>query len=220
MLRSLPPRAWILAAAFSCCCHALNAAETPNSHGWPQAAGPAGTWRVHDASAPIRWSVTRNQNIVWRCALPNGGQSGIAVWGDRLFLTTFDSLQPGEKFSGNILGHCVDANSGKMLWSVKLSGPTPSPVLYAYSDSTSPTPVTDGKYVWFFNNSGEMGCWNFEGREIWRRSFEPWGKPYPFNKQHEPMLFEGVLVNVEPPAGNPQEKFGWNYLCGIDAHTG
>jgi hypothetical protein len=65
-----------------------------------------------------------------------------------------------------------------------------------------------------------MGCWDFEGREIWRRSFQPWGKPYPFNKQHEPMLFEGVLVNVEPPAGNPQEKFGWNYLCGIDARTG
>ena len=220
MLRSLHQRASIFAAAFSCCCLALTAAETANSRGWPQAAGPDGTWSLRGEPAPTNWSVTRNQNIVWRCALPNGGQGGIAVWGDRLFLTTFDSLQPGEKFSGNILGHCVDANAGKILWSVKLSGPTPSPVLYAYSDSTSPTPVTDGKHVWFINNSGEMGCWDFEGHEIWRRSFEPWGKPYPFNKQHEPMLFEGVLVNVEPPAGNPHEKFGWNYLSGIDARTG
>jgi hypothetical protein len=220
MLRSIHQRASIFAAAFSCCCIALTAAETANSRGWPQAAGPDGTWSLRGEPAPTNWSVTRDQNIVWRCALPNGGQSGLAVWGDRLFLTTFDSLQPGEKFSGNILGHCVDANSGKILWSVKLSGPTPSPVLYAYSDSTSPTPVTDGKHVWFINNSGEMGCWDFEGHEIWRRSFEPWGKPYPFNKQHEPMLFEGVLVNVEPPAGNPHEKFGWNYLSGIDARTG
>jgi len=220
MLRSIHQRAWIFAAALLCCCVSLPAAETANGRGWPQAAGPDGTWRVRDESAPTSWSVTLNQNIVWRCPLPNGGQSGIAVWGDRLFLTTFDSLQPEEKFSGRILGHCVDANSGKILWSVKLSGPTPSPVLYAYSDSTSPTPVTDGKHVWFINNSGEMGCWDFEGREIWRRSFQPWGKPYPFNKQHEPMLFEGVLVNVEPPAGNPSDRFGWNYLSGIDACTG
>jgi hypothetical protein len=222
MLRPVRQRACILAGALSCSfsCFAVSAAETANGRGWPQAAGPDGTWRVRGDSAPTSWSVTRNQNIVWRCPLPNGGQSGIAVWGDRLFLTTFDSLQPGEKFSGSILGHCVDAHSGKILWSVKLSGPTPSPVLYAYSDSTSPTPVTDGKHVWFTNNSGEMGCWDFEGREIWRRSFEPWGKPYPFNKQHEPMLFDGVIVNVEPPAGNPREKFGWNYLSGIDAHTG
>ena len=34
-------------------------------------------------------------------------------------------------------------------------------MMYAYSDSTSWTPVTDGKHVWFFNCSGEMGCWDF-----------------------------------------------------------
>ena len=220
MLRLVHQHALILAAALSCCCSAGLGANTGESRGWPQAAGPDGTWRVSGQTAPTSWSVTRNENILWRCALPNGGQSGIAVWGDRAFLTTFDSLQPGEKFSGSILGHCVNTESGELLWSVKLSGPTPSPVLYAYSDSTSPTPVTDGEHVWFTNNSGEMGCWDFEGREIWRRPFEPWGKPYPFNKQHEPMLLDGVLVNVEPPAGNPQEKFGWNYLSGIDARTG
>ncbi|MDP9170366.1 MAG: hypothetical protein M3N54_07095, partial [Acidobacteriota bacterium] len=52
---------------------------------WPQAAGPNGTWSVADAKAPVSWSVARKQNILWRAALPNGGQSGIAVWGDRLF---------------------------------------------------------------------------------------------------------------------------------------
>lgn len=208
------------AALLSCLSGALFAVEPDAARGWPQAAGPAGNWSITGPIAPVQWSVTRDENIIWRCPLPNGGQSGIAVWGERIFLTTFDALQEGEKFSGRILGHCVNAQSGKILWSVKLSGPTPSPVLYAYSDATSPTPVTDGKFVWFTNNSGEMGCWDFEGREVWRRSFEPWGKPYPFNKQHEPMLFGGVIINVEPPDGNPKERFGWNYLRGIDAQTG
>jgi hypothetical protein len=55
-------------------------------------------------------------------------------------------------------------------------------MMYAYSDSTSPTPVTDGKSVCFTNASGRIGCWDFEGKKIWERRFEPWGKPYPFRE--------------------------------------
>ncbi len=188
---------------------------------WPQAAGPDGSWSIHGPEAPLAWSVSRDQNILWRAPLPNGGQSGIAVWGDRLFLTTFDRYKEGDpKFSGDILGHCLDAKNGKILWSVKLHGPTPSPMLYAYSDSTSPTPMTDGKHVWFINNSGEMGCWDYAGNEVWRRSYTPWGEPYPFNKQHEPMLIGDTIINVEPADETSPEKSGWNYLRGVDKLTG
>ena len=183
---------------------------------WPQAAGPNGTWNVPDAKPPIEWSVAANKNILWRAPLPNGGQSGIAVWGDRLFLTTFEPYKPGApKTSATILGHAIDAKTGKILWSVKLEGSVPSPMMYAYSDSTSPTPVTDGKYVWFTNASGIMGCYDFNGKEIWTRIWKPWGEPYPFNKQHEPILYRDTILNVEP-ATRP----GWNYIYGIDKNTG
>lgn len=188
---------------------------------WPQAAGPDGSWSIHGPEAPLAWSVSRDQNILWRAPLPNGGQSGIAVWGDRLFLTTFDQFKEADpKFSGDILGHCLDAKNGKILWSVKLHGPTPSPMLYAYSDSTSPTPMTDGEHVWFINNSGEMGCWDYAGNEVWRRSYTPWGEPYPFNKQHEPMLIGDTIINVEPADETSPQKSGWNYLRGVDKLTG
>ncbi len=77
---------------------------------WPQAAGPEGNWRAR-GEAPVSWSVSLDQNIAWRTALPNGGQSGTSrCWGDRLFLTTFDEFHAGDsKFSGSILGHCLDA---------------------------------------------------------------------------------------------------------------
>jgi hypothetical protein len=185
---------------------------------WPQAGGPDGTWRLNINDAPSSWSVTLNQNIVWKTTLPNAGQSGIAVWGDRLFLTTFD--QGETKTSGAILGLCVDAKTGKILWTAKLNGPTKSPMMYAYSDSTSPTPVTDGKLVVFTDSSGEMAAFNFEGKEQWRRSYLPWGEPYPFNKQHEPILYGNTVLNVEPLDGNPADKSGWNFLRGIDLETG
>ncbi|MEZ5363576.1 MAG: hypothetical protein R2748_14845 [Bryobacterales bacterium] len=44
--------------------------------------------------------------------------------------------------------------------------------------------------------------------------------PYPFNKQHEPILYQNQVLNVEPLDGNPEDKLGWNYLRGIDIHTG
>jgi hypothetical protein len=92
--------------------------------------------------------------------------------------------------------------------------------MYAYSDSTSPTPITDGKYVWFFNASGSMGCWDFDGKEIWQRSHRVIGPPYPFNKQHEPILFGDTLMNVEPLEKDAPDKKDWNYLRGIDKATG
>lgn len=196
-------------------------APAPSLADWPQAAGPDGNWQIYGPAAEVKWSVTRDDNIRWRTALPNGGQSGIAIAAGRLFLTTFDVFKPGDSlFSGSILGHCLDSKTGKLLWSVKLHGPTESLVLYAYSDSTSPTPICDGEHVWFTNNSGEMGCWDLDGKEVWRRSFTPWGKPYPFNKQHEPMLVGDSIINVEPADETPPEKSGWNYLRGIDKLTG
>ena len=73
-------------------------------------------WRVRAAHAPVEWSVSLNHNILWRTPLPNGGQSRIAVWGDRLFPTTFDDYRVGDpKFSASIQGHCLDARTGKLL---------------------------------------------------------------------------------------------------------
>lgn len=98
---------------------------------WPQAAGPNNTWRFAAADAPAAWSVTLDQNIVWRTTLPEAGQSGIAIWKDRLFFTTFAPYKPGDpKFSATILGHCADAKTGKLLWSVKLEGSVKSPMMY------------------------------------------------------------------------------------------
>jgi len=199
------------------------ALPTAKADNWPQAAGPEMTWRYDKGSAPAEWSVALNRNIAWRSTMPNGGQGGIIAWGNRLFLTTFEEYRDGDpKFSATILGHCLDARTGKILWSVKLTGENASPLMYAYSDSTSWTPVTDGKHVWFFNCSGEMGCWDFEGHEVWRRKFRAPGEP--FNKQHEPILFGNTIVSVEPLAPNEPgyraDRDKWHYLRGIDKATG
>ncbi len=51
---------------------------------WPQAAVPHATWIAPEACVAIECSAVRGENIRWKCALPNAGQGGIAVVGDRV----------------------------------------------------------------------------------------------------------------------------------------
>ena len=57
---------------------------------------------------------------VYRTPLSEAGQSGICLYGDRLFLTVHSRLQGpmngGFYFSGSIEGQCFDKTSGKLLW--------------------------------------------------------------------------------------------------------
>ncbi|MBL9189669.1 MAG: acetylxylan esterase [Opitutaceae bacterium] len=193
---------------------------------WPQAAGPNGNWAVTTPHAvPTRWSVERNENIRWRVTLPEAGQSGLAVWEDRLFLTTMKPIAAdAEKKTGSdIVLHCFHAATGAPLWQQELAGDPQAPGMYAFgfSDSSSPTPITDGKHVWFWNASGQMGCWTIEGEKVWTRRWTPTvGRP--FNKQYEPIKIGGTILNVEPrDSADPlREKDPWNYLRAFDAATG
>ncbi len=223
-MRTLIPYAVLLCL---CACHYEPAGlgDVARNTFWIQAAGPNGDWTKQSSidgfGAPTSWSVVRDENIRWRTPLPNAGQSGIVGDGAHLFLTTFAPGAGDERmYAAAIQGHAIDADSGEILWSVDLPGSTKSPMMYAYSDSTSPTPILWNEIVVFTNASGVMAAFDRTGAELWRREWTPWGKPFPFNKQHEPILHEGQILNLEPPDGAPEEKFGWNYLRGIDLYTG
>ena len=199
-------------------------AHTFPANTWPQAAGPNGTWMATGHDPAWQWSVTRNQNIVWRTTLPEEGQSGIAVWGNRLFLTTMKPLASANapKEGHDVVGYCLDAQTGKILWTADLPGTEDSVYAYGFSDSSTPSPITDGKHVWFFNCSGSVGCWDVKGKPVWLREWKPTGGR-PFNKQFEPMLIGDTLINMEPrDSDDPKRepKDAWNYLRGLDKLTG
>ena len=189
---------------------------------WPQAGGVDGSWSTRDR-APHNWSVSERKNIIWTTELPETGQSGIAKVGDYLFFTTMQPLKDkrSRKDGGNIVGHAANAKTGELLWTVDLPATEESPYAYGFSDSSTPTPVTDGKSVWFTNSSGHIACCTVKGEVVWRRTWQPTtGRP--FNKQFEPMLYKGVLLSVEPrDSSDPKRQTDpWNYLRGLDARTG
>ncbi len=191
---------------------------------WPQAGGADGDYSQRGERPPMRWSVTRGENIRWRTPLPESGQSGIAVWGDRLFLTTMKPLPHDARTrqGSDIVGYCLNASSGKILWSVELPGTEMCDYAYGFSDPSTPTPVTDGRHVWFVNSAGSMGCYDLEGQQVWFRRWQP-TTDRPFNKQFEPLLAGGVLLNCEPrEPGDPRRVATdpWNYVRALDPATG
>ena len=74
--------------------------------------------------------------------LPEEGQSGIAVWGDRVFLTTMKPLAPDatKKEGHEIVGYCLDSHTGKILGPFDLAGVEDGIYAYGFSDPTSASP--------------------------------------------------------------------------------
>lgn len=197
---------------------------------WPQAAGPNGKWVLSsEQSAPTSFSVTTGENIEWKTPLPEGGQSGIAVWEDRIFLTVMKPIQQApqkEDLMGtDILAICLDANSGEILWERPLAGSLPSEYMYGFSDSSTPSPLTDGQSVWFYNASGIISCFDMAGKLQWQHNWIPVSEldsiHFPFNKQFEPMIHEDIILNMEPYMKEDGIRtYGWNYLTALDKKTG
>jgi len=136
----------------------------------PSAERPVG-WRGdgggrYPAADPAgKWSAT--ENVLWKTEVGAGHSSPIVV-GSRVFITAEPDLLV-----------CLDAGTGKELWrkTHKLSdmpaewnarGPRQSE---RYGDTT-PTPVSDGKWVWVFFNTGIVACHDLEGKCRWKNWYD------------------------------------------------
>lgn len=206
---------------------------------WPEHRGPRGDYHLTTSTDyPTAWSVSADENIRWRAPLPETGQSGIAISGDKLFLTCFRKLTTEDISSqgtwvSETRGYCLAADSGKILWSCDLPGQRPNQVNGTFTDSTTPTPVTDGKHVWFVNAGGFMACHTMQGRRVWAKEFQVRTKHSA--KQFQPFLHHGNLYyammrDLKDPQRRTQtatdydknSKAGWPwmYVRYFDSLTG
>jgi outer membrane protein assembly factor BamB len=169
---------------------------------WPAWRGPFGTGVCLETNLPLRWST--NENVRWRTALPERGNSTPVIWGERVFVT-----QAVEKEHSRLL-MCFDSKTGKLLWK--------SGVTYTEKEPTHPTnpycsgsPVTDGQIVIAsFGSAGLYAC-DFSGKELWRRDF---GKQHHiWGNAASPVIYKELcFLNV-----GPGER---TFLVAVDKKTG
>lgn len=134
---------------------AVGAARAEN---WPQWRGANHDGISHDAQPPVRFG--KDENLAWRLNLPNRAGATPVVWDDKIFLTS-----PAED-DDTLLLICV-STAGRVLWKQDM-GKGNRNSRGTEGNSASPSPVTDGKHVWAFQGTGVLGCYDFQGNEIWK----------------------------------------------------
>jgi len=158
---------------------------------WPAWRGPYGTG-IPDTKdikePPLKW--TDKQNVRWRVALPDRGNSTPIVWGDRVFVT-----QAIEKENRRTL-MCFARADGKLIWQ--------SGVVYEAHEPTngqnpycSASPVTDGTRVFAYFASAGIYCYDLDGKEIWHRDL---GKADSWHGSgSSPVLYDDLcIINAGP----------------------
>jgi outer membrane protein assembly factor BamB len=143
--------AWILALGL------LAYASSVRADNWPQWRGPNIDGICHEKDLPIKWN--ESENVAWRTELPGQAGATPVVWGDRIFLTS-------ARDNGDLLLLCLDT-SGKILWEQGISSGNQA-VRKDEGNYASPSPCTDGKFVWTFMGTGELACFNVDGQPQWK----------------------------------------------------
>jgi len=144
--------------AFVCSLSALAALLTSPLHAanWPAWRGPDGDGVTPETQIPLTWNAT--ENVRWKVALPERGNSTPIVWGTRVFLT--------QAVGKRRTLMCLDRADGKTLWQ---QGPE-----WAEAERTHGTnpfcaasPVTDGERVIAWFGSAGLWCFDLAGKEQW-----------------------------------------------------
>ena len=144
----------------------LLAADSSN---WPQFRGPGGNG-LGDDKAAIPSEFGPNKNVIWKTALPSGHGSP-CVWGDRIFVTSFDS---GRKLLEVI---ATDAKDGRIAWRKAVDAPQIEKV-HDESNPASSTPATDGERVYVYFGSFGVLAYDFAGNVAWKHPMPVYGGPY------------------------------------------
>lgn len=150
----------VLLSQFVVCASLFSAAVTVQAGNWPAWRGPEASGISLEKNLPVKWSAT--ENVRWKVALPDRGNSSPIVWADRIFIT-----QAVEKENRRTV-MCFDRASGKLLWQQGVTYKEREESHEA-NPQCSASPVTDGERIIAFFGSAGISCYDFKGKELWHR---------------------------------------------------
>jgi outer membrane protein assembly factor BamB len=184
----------------------LTTCSTLQAANWPAWRGPTGQGFCEEKNLPLKWS--DKENVKWKVKLAHQGNSTPVVWGDRIFLTQ------ANKGGGQRSLLCFARADGKLLWQKDVAYPEKernwTPDWYANA-----SPVTDGERVVVSFASAGMYCFDFDGKEIWKRTdLGKW--EHQFGSGSSPVLYRDLAILW----CGPNEGKGRNFLLAVNKKTG
>jgi outer membrane protein assembly factor BamB len=155
---------WLLVAALSClnARTALAAEPRADEPRWPQFRGSEGLAVASPGPTyPINFGP--DAHVLWKTPLP-AGNSSPAVWGERIYLTAFDS---SKKLLETL---CVERRTGAILW--RRAAPTVAKMeasLHPANGPATPTPACDGNHVYVYFGSYGLIAYDLDGKQRWTK---------------------------------------------------
>ncbi len=192
---------------------AVAAKTSGSSSNWAQWRGPNGQGVSTDPNLPTEWSDAKN--VQWKAPIPGRGHSSPIIWGNRVFLTTAieGEVIPGQKAYVHILGKeefkhpdwvgsdrkhtfkllCLDADTGKTVWEQTPYEGAVFDHRHRKGSYASPTPLTDGRYIYAYFGSEGLYCYDFKGKQLWKANFG--GIPtLGMGVGTSPVLYDNLLI--------------------------
>jgi outer membrane protein assembly factor BamB len=142
----------------------------------------------------------------WKVELPGVGHSSPVLWGERLFVTA------GDEETGRRLLLCLDAATGKRLWTRDEPGEKHGK--HRDNSFASATPAVDERHVyvcWGSPSDFLVLAYDHAGKEVWRVDLGPYKAGHGFGAS--PIVWDDLLV-----VANDQQ--GPGFLIGLDCRTG
>ena len=137
-------------------CTAMDASAASATQNWPQFRGVNGSGVAAGAKPPINITPT---NSLWKIEVP-WSPSSPCIWGDQIFLTTFND--------GELQTRCYGRKKGDLVWSQVIK---PEKLEIFHGTEGSPaasTPATDGSRVVSYFGSFGLICYEMKGKELWK----------------------------------------------------
>ncbi|MFO0823475.1 MAG: PQQ-binding-like beta-propeller repeat protein [Gemmataceae bacterium] len=173
---------------------------------WPAWRGPTGQGYVEEKNLPLKWSDT--ENVKWKVKLADQSNSTPVIWGDKIFLT---QANKGGTVRSLI---CLSRANGEQLWKKDV----------AYEDKErnwnqswycNASPTTDGERVVVSFGSAGVYCYDFTGKELWKRTdLGKWEAA--FGNSASPVIVGDLVVQW----CGPNDDKGENYLLGMKKSNG
>ena len=182
---------------------------------WPHWRGPFLNGSSDEKNLPASWSQT--ENVAWVSPLPGPSGATPVICKGRVFVSST------KKGSDELLALCFDAKNGKELWSKKLGA---SSRKVPRNTMATPSPVTDGKHVYFMYGSGELASLDYGGNILWSRNIETeYGNiSIKYGYSSSPLLYKDklyVLIHRRNRTyRSPESSTLDSFILAVDPKTG
>lgn len=214
----VPKRLWKRLAAIAVIGCTVTFSAVSNGDDWAKFRGPGanGLPANLNQGLPTNWSDT--ENLLWKTPLPGIGASSPVLYQGKLYVTSHDGYgqskdNPGDmtKLVRKLL--CIDAQSGKVEWSVEQPSTAKQEdfasftLLHGYA---SGTPYVDDSGIYVFYGTTGAAAYEFNGKLRWVTNCG--SGTHVFGTSNSPVVYKNVvIINASVESGN---------LIGLDSKTG